>query len=111
MKKINEILAMLNVHKQLLFDIKNELAYKKENERQSDMIRDLENKNAILKRDNELLAAALTLEGDTKYVIYKGRRYIVKNITLYEIKSKDQPEADYIEMACSAIETEGDLIV
>ena len=111
MKKINEILAMLNVHKQLLFDINNELAYKKANERQSDMIRDVENKNAILKRDNELLAAALTLEGDTKYVIYKGRRYIVKNITLYEIKSKDQPETDYIEMACSAIETEGDLIV
>lgn len=109
MRKNNEILSMLNVHTQLLFDIKNE--YKKENERQSDMIRDLENKNAILKRDNELLAAALTLEGDTKYVIYKGRRYIVKNITLYEIKSKDQPEADYIEMACSAIETEGDLIV
>ena len=111
MRKINEILEMLIVNQQLLFDIKNELAYKKENERQSDMIRDLENKNAILKRDNELLAAALTSEGDTKYVIYKGRRYIVKNITLYEIKSKDQPEADYIEMACSAIETEGDLIV
>ena len=104
MKKINEILAMLNVHKQLLFDINNELAYKKANEKQSDMIRDLENKNAILKRDNELLSAALTLQGDTKYVIYKGRRYMVKNITLYEIKSKDQPEADYIEMACSAIE-------
>lgn len=102
MRKNNEILSMLNFHTQLLFDIKNE--YKKENERQSDMIRDLENKNAILKRDNELLAAALTSEGDTKYVIYKGRRYIVKNITLYEIKSKDQPEADYIEMACSAIE-------
>ena len=104
MRKNNEILSMLNFHTQLLFDINNELAYKKENEKQSDMIRDLENKNAILKRDNELLAAALTSEGDTKYVIYKGRRYIVKNITLYEIKSKDQPEADYIEMACSAIE-------
>ena len=104
MRKINEILSMLIAYEQLLSDIKNELAYKKANERQSDMIRDLETKNAILKRDNELLAAALTSEGDTKYVIYKGRRYIVKNITLYEIKSKDQPEADYIEMACSAIE-------
>ena len=68
------------------------------------MIRDLENKNAILKRDNELLAAALTSEGDTKYVIYKGRRYIVKNITIYEINPKDQDESDYIEMACFAIE-------
>ena len=108
MKKINEILAMLNVHKQLLFDINNELAYKKANEKQSDMIRDLENKNAILKRDNELLSAALTLQGDTKYVIYKGKRYIVKNITIYESKpkdkDKDKDEADYIEMGCFATE-------
>ena len=104
MRKINEILSMLNYHTQLLFDINNELAYKKANEKQSDMIRDLENKNAILKRDNELLAAALTSEGNTKYVIYKGRRYIVKNITIYEINPKDQDESDYIEMACFAIE-------
>ena len=104
MRKNNEILSMLNVHTQLLSDIKNELAYKKAIEKQSDMIRDLENKNAILKRDKELLAAALTSEGDTKYVIYKGRRYIVKNITIYEINPKDQDESDYIEMACFAIE-------
>ena len=44
MRKNNEILSMLNFHTQLLFDINNELAYKKENERQSDMIRDLEKK-------------------------------------------------------------------
>lgn len=111
MRKINEILSMLNFHTQLLFDINNELSYKKANEKQSDMIRDLENKNAILKRDNELLSAALTLQGDTKYVIYKGKRYIVKNITIYETNPKDQDEADYIEMACLAIENEGDLIV
>ena len=104
MGKINEILAMLRVHKQLLWEINNELAYKKANERQSDMIRDLESKNAILKRDNELLTAALMLEGDTKYVIYKGRRYTVKNITMYESKPKDQDESDYIEMGCFAIE-------
>ena len=104
MGKINEILAMLHVHKQLLLEINNELAYKKANEKQSDIIRDLERKNAILKKDNELLAAALTLEGDTKYVIYKGRRYTVKNITIYESRPKDQDEADYIEMGCFAIE-------
>ena len=43
--------------------------------------------------------------------IYKGKRYIVKNITIYETNPKDQDEADYIEMACLAIENEGDLIV
>lgn len=106
MRKNNEILSMLNFHTQLLFDIKNELAYKKANEKQSDMIRDLENKNAILKRDNELLSAALILQGDTKYVIYKGKRYMVKNITIYESKpkDKDKDEADYIEMGCFATE-------
>ncbi len=102
MRKIDEVLDRLGTLKCLLHQIVNELAYKKANEKQSDMIRDLTAKNAVLERDNDLLVNALKLKGDTKCIMYKGRRYMIEDIAAYE--SQTQGEVDSVEMRCFAIE-------
>ena len=70
--------------------------------KQENTIRTLTAENAVLKRDNELFAAALVLKGDTKCIMYKGRRYMVEDIAAYE--SQCQGEIDSVEMRCLAIE-------
>ena len=70
--------------------------------KQENMIRTLTAENATLKRDNEVLFAALALKGDTKCIMYKGRRYMVEDIAAYE--SQSEGEIDSVEMRCFAIE-------
>lgn len=79
MRKIDEVLERLDLLKRLLYQIENELAYKKANEKQADMICELTAKNAVLERDNDLLINALNLKGDTEIIFYRGKRYRVAN--------------------------------
>lgn len=102
MRKIDEVLEGLGLLKRLLYQIENELAYKKANEKQAYMICDLTAKNALLERDNDLLVNALQLKGDTEIVIYRGKCYRVAN----RVVQTAPDEIEKLDISCFIDEME-----